>query len=52
MPLKVYFQHGLAKLELAVARGKRSWDKRQALAEKDAKRETERALRSRNRGED
>ena len=49
VPLKVYFQHGMVKLELAVARGKRQWDKRQALAEKDAKRETERALRSRNR---
>jgi SsrA-binding protein len=50
VPLKVYFSHGMAKLELAVARGKRQWDKRQAMAERDAKRETERALRSRNRG--
>jgi SsrA-binding protein len=49
VPLKVYFRHGMAKLELAVARGKRQWDKRQALAERDAKRETDRALRSRNR---
>jgi len=49
VPLKVYFQHGMVKLELAIGRGKRQWDKRQALAEKDAKRETERALRSRNR---
>ena len=52
VPLKVYFHHGMAKLELAVARGKRQWDKRQAMAERDAKRETERALRSRNRGGD
>ena len=52
VPLKVYFHHGMAKLELAVARGKRQWDKRQALAEKDAKRETDRAIRSRNRGEE
>ena len=50
VPLKVYFQNGMAKVELAVARGKRQWDKRQALAERDAKRETDRALRSRNRG--
>jgi SsrA-binding protein len=50
VPLKVYFRHGLAKVEIAVARGKRQWDKRQALAERDAKRETERALRARNRG--
>jgi SsrA-binding protein len=50
VPLKVYFQHGMAKVEIAVARGKRQWDKRQAMAERDAKRETERALRARNRG--
>jgi SsrA-binding protein len=50
IPLKVYFQHGLVKVEIAIARGKRQWDKRQAMAERDAKRETERALRSRNRG--
>ena len=50
VPLKVYFQHGLVKVELAVARGKRHWDKRQAMAERDAKRETDRALRARNRG--
>ena len=52
VPLKVYFQHGIVKIEIAVARGKRQWDKRQAMAERDAKRETERALRSRNRGGD
>jgi SsrA-binding protein len=50
VPLKVYFQNGMAKVELALVRGKRQWDKRQAMAERDAKRETERALRSRNRG--
>jgi SsrA-binding protein len=50
VPLKVYFRNGVAKLELAVARGKRQWDKRQAMAERDAKRETDRALRARNRG--
>ncbi|HEX5613990.1 MAG TPA: SsrA-binding protein SmpB [Acidimicrobiia bacterium] len=45
VPLKIYFKDGRAKVELAVARGKRSYDKRQALAERDAKRETERALK-------
>lgn len=50
VPLKVYFQHGMVKVELAVVRGKRQWDKRQAMAERDAKREADRALRSRNRG--
>jgi SsrA-binding protein len=50
VPLKVYFLHGMAKVELAVAKGKRQYDKRQAMAERDAKREADRALRSRNRG--
>ena len=50
VPLKVYFQHGLVKVELAVVRGKRQWDKRQAMAERDAKLEADRAMRSRNRG--
>ena len=52
VPLRIFFQNGVAKIELAVARGKRSWDKRQAMAERDANRETQRALRSRNRGGD
>jgi SsrA-binding protein len=51
VPLKIYFKDGLAKVELALARGKRQWDKRQALAERDARRETERALKSRRRAE-
>jgi SsrA-binding protein len=51
VPLKVYFKDGLAKVELAVARGKRQWDKRQAMAERDAKRETEREMKGRSRGE-
>ena len=45
VPLRVYFKDGRAKVELALARGKRSYDKRQALAERDAKREAERALK-------
>jgi SsrA-binding protein len=51
VPLSLYFKDGRAKVEIALARGKRSYDKRQALAEKQAKRETERALARRNRGE-
>ena len=50
VPLKAYFKDGLVKVELATARGKRSWDKRQAMAERDAKRETERVVKSRGRG--
>jgi SsrA-binding protein len=45
VPLKVYFKDGRAKVELALARGKRSYDKRQVLAERDARRETERAMK-------
>ena len=45
VPLKVYFVDGRAKVELAVARGKARYDKRQVLAERDAKRETERAMK-------
>ena len=45
VPLRVYFKDGRAKVELALARGKRSYDKRQALAERDAKREAERAMK-------
>ena len=52
VPLKVYFKDGLAKVELGLAKGKRQWDKRQAMAERDAKRETERVVKSRGRGSD
>jgi SsrA-binding protein len=43
--LSVYFKDGRAKVELAIARGKARYDKRQAIAERDAKRETQRALK-------
>ena len=45
VPLRVYFKHGRAKVEVALARGKRSYDKRQAIAARDAKREAERAMK-------
>ncbi|HEX4530827.1 MAG TPA: SsrA-binding protein SmpB [Acidimicrobiia bacterium] len=45
VPLRVYFKEGRAKVELALARGKRAYDKRHAIAERDARRETERALK-------
>jgi SsrA-binding protein len=47
VPLSMYFENGWAKVELALARGKRSWDKRQTLAERDANREIAREM-SRN----
>lgn len=49
VPLKVYFKDGRAKVELGVARGKKHYDKRQSIAERDAKRDAARALRERNR---
>jgi len=50
VPLRLYFSpRGQAKVELAVARGKKSHDKRQSIAERDARREIDRARRSRDR---
>lgn len=49
IPLKLYFTHGLVKMELALATGKKLYDKRQTMAEKDAKREMDRTLKERNR---
>jgi SsrA-binding protein len=43
IPLRVYFVHGIAKLELGLGRGKRQYEKRQAVAERDSKREIEQA---------
>jgi SsrA-binding protein len=45
IPLRVYFARNHAKVEVGLARGKRQYDKRQAIAERDAKREIERAVR-------
>lgn len=45
VPLRVYLKSGLAKVELGVARGKHLYDKREDLAERDAKREIERAFK-------
>ena len=49
VPLKLYFSDGRAKVEIAVAKGKREYDKRQSLREKQDRREAERAMRTRNR---
>jgi SsrA-binding protein len=45
IPLRLYVSRGRAKLEIGVARGKKSHDKRQAIAERDARREIDRARR-------
>jgi SsrA-binding protein len=50
IPLSMYFKDGYAKVELAVARGKKNYDKRQAIAERDAKREVAREVGRRNKG--
>jgi len=51
VPLEVYFKDGRAKVELAIARGKRRYDKRQSIAEREAKREAERAIKAGRRYE-
>ncbi len=50
VPIKIYLKRGLAKIDLGVCRGKKNYDKRQDIAEKDAKREIERAMRDRQKG--
>lgn len=49
VPLSIYFSDGRAKVELALAKGKREYDKRQALREKQDTREAARAMRTKNR---
>lgn len=49
VPLKLYFTRGRAKLELGLASGKKNYDKRQDIAERDAKREMDRAFRDRQK---
>lgn len=51
VPLRVYFTHGLAKVEIGVARGKRSYDRRHDIAEREARREMERTRRRTERGQ-
>lgn len=50
VPLSLYFKDGRAKVEIALAKGKKSWDKRAALAERQANRETEQAVGRRLKG--
>ena len=47
VPLRLYFKHGLAKVELAVAQGKQLHDKREDMKKADAKRDIQRAMRAR-----
>lgn len=50
VPLALYFVDGRAKVEIGLAKGKKSWDKRHAIAERTAKRETEQAIGRRLKG--
>ena len=47
VPLQIYFVHGIAKLEIALAKGRHTYDKRKKLIERQQKREMDRALRHR-----
>lgn len=47
IPLRIYLKNGIAKAEIAIAKGKKSYDKRADLAKRDAEREIERHLRKR-----
>jgi SsrA-binding protein len=48
IPLRVYMVRGLVKIDLAIAKGKKAYDKRQDIAKRDAKREIERQFKERN----
>jgi SsrA-binding protein len=50
VPLRVYFREGRAKIELALARGRRKADRRQRIAERDSQREIDRALGRQRKG--
>jgi SsrA-binding protein len=49
VPTKLYFKDGRAKIEIGLAKGKATYDKRQTIAKKDADREIERAMKERQR---
>ena len=48
IPLRIYFKRGIAKVEIGLGRGRRLYDKRQKLKEKDTKRQIERTLKERD----
>lgn len=48
VPLKVYFDHGLVKVDIGIAKGKKLYDKRQTIAKNDQRREAEKELKIRN----
>ena len=52
MPLALYFKDGRVKVEIGMGKGRRRTDKRQAMAERDSKREMDRALGRQAKGRD
>lgn len=48
VPLKLYFKDGLAKIEIGVAKGKHTYDKKESIKERDIKRETDKMLKNRH----
>ncbi|MCC6904752.1 MAG: SsrA-binding protein SmpB [Anaerolineae bacterium] len=51
VPLRLYFRRGRAKLEIGLARGKRQYDKREAMAERDSRRQIDRAISDHRKGQ-
>ena len=49
VPLRMYFKNGRAKVEIALAKGKRAYDKREAIADRESRRELDRALKEAKR---
>lgn len=49
IPLSAYFRKGKLKIQVGLCKGKKNYDKRETIARRDAERETQRALRDRNR---
>ncbi len=47
VPLKLYFKDGIAKIEIGVAKGKHTYDKKESIKERDIKRETDKMLKNR-----
>ena len=52
VPLAIYFKDGRAKVEIAVAKGRKTYDKRHAIAKRDEERDAARSLSARRRGEE
>lgn len=49
VPLNIHLSHGFVKIDIAVARGKKNYDKRDDIAKKDQKRDIDRAIKEKNR---